>query len=298
MSGNISKILFSEESDVLPSFWDKPYAALAISVIACALISYVPCRCELKKTSFLHFTIQESMCYRRRHMTWLFTACAVLWVCNDLCLLGRWRGNEKKNNLTGAHCCSTFSHSNWLCVFVPVMVWNEFSPESLGCISYFNPVNERQTEVIYGKKDVRKKLLCDFTTRQTFGTFSAAEWIKTKKKFHLRHVHKMYTQVFWFMSLLTSCSQNFASPSVLRLVTFIALLHVLNTILHLSAFTQAASLCQPGNSKDWLKQYTGRAKTLDRGRQVFIIFNYHLFCWCFLSQSGWHYAFSVFAIDF
>lgn len=34
------------------------------------------------------------------------------------------------------------------------------------------------------------------------------------------------------------------------------------------------TLCQPGKYKGVLEQYTGRAKILDSGRQVSIIFNY------------------------
>lgn len=45
-------------------------------------------------------------------------------------------------------------------------------------------------------------------------------------------------------------------------------------ILPLSAHRRATTLCQPRKRKEVLRQYTGRAKTLDRGRQVLIIFNY------------------------
>lgn len=49
-----------------------------------------------------------------------------------------------------------------------------------------------------------------------------------------------------------------------------------STILHLSAFRKAATLHQLRKSKEVLKQYTGRAKTLDEEASLYT-FQLHLF---------------------
>lgn len=89
-------------------------------------ISHVSCQCEVKKT-----TISLP---RKRH------GCSQ----HALLLFRTRRGNEK-NNLIVTHCCSTLILIG--CVVVAAIAWNEFPPESFGCIWDYT-VKQRQKHLI------------------------------------------------------------------------------------------------------------------------------------------------------